>query len=185
MRMTVGDLMCETPVTVGPLATTDEALEKFFEYETPELYVVDKSGRLLGVLPDYELLRTQLSGEARGARVEQLMSRSVPMFALDSDAAEVARLFRDSQCSRVPVVKSGRLIGVVTRADVLRLMAVLRRIDAQPASSAAGPKRPKLMGASKPGVTRVARPKSVAPKSTSKGNRSKPTGRRAKAVAVH
>ena len=69
MRMTVAELMCETPVTLGPECTTDEALEAFFEYETPELYVVDKSGRLLGVLPDYELLKAQLSGEARGACV--------------------------------------------------------------------------------------------------------------------
>ena len=182
MRMTVGDLMCEKPVTVGPQCSTDEALDLFFEYETPELYVVDKVGRLLGVLPDYELLKTQLSGEAQGARVEQLMSPVMPVFTLSSDAAEVARLFRDSQYSRVPVVKAGRLIGVVTRADVLRLMAVLRRIDATPTKNSAGPRRPKLLGLPKTGDTRSARAKSEAPKTSSKP---KPTTRRTRAVAVH
>ena len=185
MRMTVADLMCETPVTVAPDCTTDEALETFFEYETPELYVVDKSGRLLGILPDYELLKTHLSGEARGARVEQLMSRVVPVFTLDSDAAEVARMFRDSQCSRMPVVKSGRLVGVVTRTDVLRLMAVLRRIDAKPPENLAGPKRPKLLAPSKSIKTRTARAKTMASKPAPNRNRSKTTGRREKTVAVH
>jgi CBS domain-containing protein len=185
MRMTVGDLMCETPVTVGPDCTTDEALEAFFEYETPELYVVDKSGRLLGVLPDYELLKTQLSGEARGARVEQLMSRSVPVFGVDVDAAEVAKLFRDNQCSRMPVVKSGRLVGVVTRSDVLRLMVVLRRIDAQPVKNSAGPKRPKLLDTNKPSKTRKARAKTMSAKAAPSRNRSRSSNKRSRTVAIH
>ncbi len=177
MRMTVADLMCETPVTVGPQCTTDEALEAFFEYETPELYVIDKSGRLLGVLPDYEMLKTQLSGEAREARVEQLMSRSVPFCRLDSDAAEVTRMFRDSQFSRLPVIKAGRLVGVVTRADVLRLMAVLRRIDTPAAKAVAGPKRPKHLGPVKSTTTRTTRAKSVGSKSASSRSRSKSASR--------
>ena len=170
MRMTVGDLMCETPVTVRPDCTADEALELFFEYETPELYVVDKSSRLLGVLPDYELLKTHLSGEAQGATVEHLMSRSVPVFTVDSDAADVARMFRDNQCSRMPVVKSDRLVGIVTRTDILRLMAVLRRVDPQPAKSSVGPNRPKLLSKSRSTKTRTARPKTTASKSISKRN---------------
>lgn len=183
MRMSVGDLMCETPVTVGPDCTSDEALEIFFEYETPELYVVDKSGRLLGVLPDYELLKTHLSGEARGACVEQLMSRSVPVFSIDSDAADVARMFRDNQCSRMPVVKSGRLVGIVTRTDILRLMAVLRRIDPQPSATSVGPKRPKLLAPSKSTKTRTARPKTVASKSVAKRNGTKPISRKTRIAA--
>jgi CBS domain-containing protein len=181
MRMTVADLMCETPVTVGPECTTDEALDAFFEYETPELYVVDDFGRLLGVLPDYELLRVQLSGEARGANVDQLMSRSVPVVKIDSDAAEVARLFRDSQCSRLPVVKSGKLIGIVTRNDVLRLMAVLRRIDPQQTKAESVPKRPKHLDAPKSSTTRNSRAKSVNMKAATSRSRSKPARSRAAA----
>ena len=129
MRMTVADLMCETPVTIESGSTCDEALDAFFEFETPELYIVDSAGRLLGILPDYEMVKTQLSGEARGTNVDQFMSPAIRTFTSSSDAAEVARLFRDSGCGRVPVVKAGRLVGVVTRGDVLRLMAVLRRME--------------------------------------------------------
>ena len=161
MRMTVADLMCETPVTIVSGSTSDEALETFFEYETPELYVVNSSGRLLGVLPDYEMLKTQLSGEAREACVDQLMSRTVPTLSPNSDAAEVARMFWDSGCSRIPVVKSGRLVGVVTRGDVLRLMAVLRRIDTPVNRAVADPKRPKHLGLAKPASTRTTRAKSM------------------------
>ena len=178
MRMTVADLMCEMPVTVRPECTTDEALETFFEYEASELYVVDRAGRLLGVLPDYELLKAQLSGEARGATVEDLMSRSVPVVSLGSDAAEVARSFRDCQCSRMPVIKSGRLVGVVTRSDIMRLMAVLRRIDPVSTQEKVGPKRPKHLNIEKSPATRSTRGKSMTLKSTTSRTRSKPATRR-------
>ena len=176
MRMTVADLMCEKPVTVKPEITIDEALDAFYEFETSELYVVDQSGRFLGILPDYELLRAELSGEAKGAHVEQFMSRSVPVVRGDTDAAEVARAFRDSQCGRLPVVKGNRLIGVVTRADVMRVMAVLRRIDA-PVQEVAGPKRPGMF-AQRSTPSRKSRAKSVTAKNSNRRSRSKaPSGK--------
>ncbi len=161
MRMTVADLMCETPVTIESTGSCNQALDMFFEFETPELYVVDLSGRFLGVLPDYELIRAQLSGEAKDTCVEKLMSRMIPALSPDSDASEVARMFRDSSCSRVPVVKSGRLIGVVTRADILRVMAVLRRIDVPVGKSSDAAKRPKLLGSSRTSGSRSSRAKTI------------------------
>ncbi len=136
MRMTVGDLMSQGFVRVSPECSADEALNILDRHDATELYVTDKIGRLLGVLPDYEIIKTQLSGEAHEATVEQLMSRGVPVFQPESDAAEVARLFRDARFGRFPVVSAGRLVGVITRGDIVRLMAVLRRIEA-PSKTAA------------------------------------------------
>lgn len=178
MRMTVADLMCEKPVTVKPQATIDEALDAFYEYETSELYVVDQAGRFLGILPDYELLKAELSGEAHGARVEQFISRSVPVVTIDTDAAVIARAFRDSQCSRLPVVKGSKLIGIVTRADVMRVMAVLRRIDAPAKKEVQAPKRPAMFAKTATTSARKARAKSVNAKSGSRRSPSKAAGSR-------
>jgi CBS domain-containing protein len=130
MRMTVAGLMTQRPVIVSPDCSAHDAVEILSRRQTSELYVVDPVGRLLGIVPDFELVKAELSGEAHGATVENLMSRNVPVFRPDTDAAEVARLFCDGRFSRFPVVAKGRLVGVITRADVVRLMAVLRRIDA-------------------------------------------------------
>ncbi len=129
MRLTVADLMTQRPVVVPPECSADEAVDIISRHEACELYVTDKLGRLLGVVPDFELLKAELSGEASDATVEQLMSRSIPVFTPQSDAAEVARLFRDGRYRQFPIVEGGRLVGVITRGDVVRLMAVLRRID--------------------------------------------------------
>ena len=168
MRMTVGDLMSLDFVKVSPECSADEALNILDRFEATELYVTDKLGRLLGVLPDYEVIKTQLSGEAREATVEQLMSRGIPVFKPESDAAEVARMFRDARFGRFPVVSAGRLVGVITRGDIVRLMAVLRRIDS-PTKSVATPrvKPPKLVS---PRV-RTKRGQTIAKTSTKKATR--------------
>ena len=172
MRMTVAELMSDLPITIGPNCTADQALDAIYEYETPELYVVDKSGRFLGILPDYELLKAELNGEAVQANVEKLMSRIVPTVSPDTDAAEVARSFRESKCSRFPVVKAGKLVGIVTRADVIRVMAVLKRITPEVTEKRVGPKRPKLLSSSKSSANRVSRAKSMEAKPTTRQSRS-------------
>lgn len=166
MRLTVADLMTQRPVNVAPECSADKAVEIISRHGVCELYVTDKQGRLLGVVPDYELLKAELSGEAVDATVEQLMSRNLPVFSPDSDAAEVARLFRDGRFSQFPVVSAGRLVGVITRGDVVRLMAVLRRIDSPvPSRTSGGIKAPKIVTAknrrkqSKPTVAKAITPK--------------------------
>ena len=145
MRMTVADLMTKNLVRISPRCSADEALDILSRHEATELYVTDSVGRLLGVLPDYEIIKTQLSGEADGATVEQFMSRGVPVFQPETDAAEVARLFRDARFNRFPVVSAGRLVGVIGRDDIVRLMAVLRRMKSSTKTAAPVVKPPKLV----------------------------------------
>lgn len=157
MRLTVADLMTKRPVMVSPQCSVDTALEVISRHGVSEIYVADKQGRLLGVVPDFELLKAELSGEAADATVEQLMSRSIPVFAPLSDAAEVARLFRDGRYRQFPVVSAGRLVGVITRQDVMRLMAVLRRIDSPATTRDANRmKAPKILSAKN--RTRLSKP---------------------------
>jgi len=129
MRMTIADLMSQRPVRVSPECTADDALVILDRQEVSELFVTDRQGRLLGILPSYEIVKAQLSGESEGATVDKLMSRSVPVFKPEADAAEVARLFRDARYSQFPVVNGGRLVGMITRIDIIRLMSVLRRMN--------------------------------------------------------
>ena len=62
MRMTVGDLMTKNLVRVSTRCSADDALDILSRHEATELYVTDSLGRLLGVLPDYEIIKVQLRG---------------------------------------------------------------------------------------------------------------------------
>ncbi len=60
MRLTVADLMT-TAVTISPQATLTAALKLLISSKAQELYVVGPRKKLLGILPDYELLKAQLA----------------------------------------------------------------------------------------------------------------------------
>lgn len=155
MRLAVTDLMTQRPVIVAPDCSADAAVEILSRYDASEIYVTDPAGRLLGVVPDFELLKAELSGEASDATVESLMCRNIPVFSPESDAAEVARLFRDGRYAQFPVVSQGKLVGVITRSDVVRLMAVLRRIDAAPCRTIPTRHVPKILARRERGGARM------------------------------
>lgn len=178
MRMTVADLMSNCFVKVSPECSIDMALYKLERHSVSELYVSDSAGRLLGVLPDYEIIKAQLSGESSGTTAEQLMSRAIPVFKPASDAAEVARMFREAHFHQFPVVQSGKLVGVIRRADIVKLMAILRRMDA-PSKTMGKPavKAPKLLSP----VVRTRRSHPVAKSSASRSKFRTAASRKSKA----
>jgi CBS domain-containing protein len=57
-----------------------------------------------------------------GGHVAQVMSREVQTVDAQSDVVEVAELFLNSRFRRFPVMKNGRLVGVISRHDVLRAL---------------------------------------------------------------
>lgn len=119
-RVTVGEVMTGKPARIRQDATLDEALDIILREGVQDLYVVDENGRLTGILPDYELLKAQLTGVAGSGHVESLMTRLVKSFSPEMEIGEAARLFRDCRYTRVAVVRDGRLIGQISRGDVLR-----------------------------------------------------------------
>lgn len=126
MPITVADVMRPQPATIRPNAPLAKAMETICCDEVSELYVTDSLGRLLGILPDYELLKAELGGVPGSELVEDLMTRSLMVFPPHLDVAEAARVFRDCRYTRVAVVDGGQLVGQVTRVDVLRLLVAAR-----------------------------------------------------------
>jgi CBS domain-containing protein len=111
------------PAAIRPEATLTAALELLWQENVEELYVTDALGRLLGVLPDYELLKATLNGDGAEQRVEDLMTRSLVVFAPTLPVLEAARAFRDARHRHVAVAVQGRLVGRNARTGVLRALA--------------------------------------------------------------
>ncbi|MBA4031708.1 MAG: hypothetical protein C0478_12575 [Planctomyces sp.] len=125
MRLTVGDLMT-TAITISPQATLQSALALLVNSGVQELYVVGPKKKLLGILPDYELLKAQLAETDPQATVERWMVASVQTLTPTTDLAVATNLFRAGNCSRAAVLQKGQLVGVVSRLDILRLCLILR-----------------------------------------------------------
>jgi len=133
-QLLVRDLMTERPrTTTGDVPLRRAALE-LIETGLGALPVVDEELRLLGMLSERELMRHLLAtevlsdGSARHATpalqtkktVRDAMTRQVLCVAPEQPVAEVAALMSNKDVERVPVVREGRLVGFLTRSDIVR-----------------------------------------------------------------
>jgi CBS domain-containing protein len=132
--MRTRDVMTTDVVVVGADTPARDAARLLAERGFTALPVVDPLGALVGVVSETELLKDRLPqdprwlvhGEPAAARqtpadaVAQVMTKAPVTVNPNSDLAEVAGLMLDHGVRSVPVVHEGRLVGIVTRRDMLR-----------------------------------------------------------------
>ena len=128
MRITVRDLMVPAAAVAQATTTLATARDLMLRWNAEEAYVVDAAGKLLGVVPDYEFLKAELAGIAGKTPVKSLLSAKVESVDVDADVATVLPKVREGWCGRIAVTERGRLIGRLTRSEVLRLVVHLRQI---------------------------------------------------------
>lgn len=124
-RRSVGDLMTPTAVSVRPGTPFKEIARVLDEYDITAVVVVDDQDRPVGVVSEADLLRRQTSG-GRGSTARDLMTSPAVVAEPGWHAVRAARTMERHHVKRLPVVDGeGRLIGVVSRSDLVRLF--LRR----------------------------------------------------------
>ncbi len=156
--MQASDIMTRTLVTVRPDAAIADAIRLMLEQHVSGLPVVDAGGGLAGIVTEGDLLRRVETGTERprsawrqflrgpsrlaedyirshGRKVAEVMSTEVESVAPSTPIEAIVELMEKRRIKRVPVVEDGRLVGVVSRADLLR---VLERELAQVAVPASG-----------------------------------------------
>lgn len=128
MKVRVRDIMTEHLVTVPPDTNTEEAVSLMLRHGISGMPVVDEEGVLVGVVSEYDLLECVLDQPARIPPVARYMTTEVRTVAPEDDTMEVARIFLECNYRRLPVVEDGRLIGLVSRRDIIRLIDALRSL---------------------------------------------------------
>jgi predicted transcriptional regulator len=90
--------------------------------------VVDEQGNLVGILAEKDCFKVAFTSSYHrepGGWVSEFMSRDVRTIDAEEDIIEVAEMFLNSRYRRFPVMAHGRLVGLISRADVLRALADL------------------------------------------------------------
>lgn len=147
---TVADIMDRDPVTVSPDDSVESLLRTLRESELPGVPVVNGGGRCIGIVTESDLvlrdeeedlrlpLHIDLFGgtvflgrlkpfedrvrKAIASTVADMMTADPLTVAPDTDVRAAARLISEHRHNRLPVVEHGRLVGVVTRLDVLEAL---------------------------------------------------------------
>jgi CBS domain-containing protein len=147
----VRQVMTADPVTVAPDASVEDVVRTMREHELPGLPVVDGDARLLGIVTESDLVIADDEGDlhiphyielfggmvfleplrgfearlrkAAAATARDMMTADPVTVEADDPVRKAARLIADSGHNRLPVTDGGRLVGVVTRVDVLGALA--------------------------------------------------------------
>jgi CBS domain-containing protein len=126
----VDDVMTRDVVSVSPGAAYPEIVAKLLDRGVSALPVVDASGRVVGVVSEADLLpRVEVTDGARrprrkahAMRAEELMTTPAITIRPGAAIAEAARVLDAMRVKRLPVVDTdGRLLGIVSRRDLLRM----------------------------------------------------------------
>lgn len=137
--MLVREVMTTPVVTVASTATVKQAIRLLYERDITAVPVVNGGGRVVGIVSEMDLLRNEFEADPRAfarpvsppdtmppRRVDELMTRQVMTVRETTDVAELAELMMTTGVKSVPVMRESRLVGIVSRRD---LMGVLARSD--------------------------------------------------------
>jgi CBS domain-containing protein len=147
----VRDIMDPNPATVAPETPVEEVVRLMREHELPGVPVVDDDGRCVGIVTEADLVLPDDQGDlhiphyvnlfggtvfleplsrfehrlrkAFASDAADMMTRRPDTVGPDTTVRDAARLIHESGHNRLPVVEDGRLVGVVTRVDVLGALA--------------------------------------------------------------
>lgn len=125
---TVRQYMTTRLVTFTPEMDLHKAIRLLLKHQISGAPVVDARGDLVGLLSKRDCLRVAFSAsyhQEQAGPVSDYMSRGVETVEADARLVEVAERFVRGTFRRFPVVEGGRLVGVISRHDVLRALEEL------------------------------------------------------------
>lgn len=141
--MRAGDVMTQRVVSVAADASILQAAELMLQNKISGLPVVDADGKLVGVVTERDFLRRagaerirprwfevvigpkRLADEyarSHARTVEQVMTAHPITVSDDAPLEDVLRLMEEHKIKRLPIVHEGRLVGIISRSDLLRAL---------------------------------------------------------------
>ena len=132
IRYTIKDVMATKLITFSPETLIGSAIQSFLENKISGAPVVDEKGNLVGMLSEKDCLWTLLESSYYNnlsGYVKDYMSTDLTTINLYDSLSEVAQKFLDLRFRRFPVLKNGKLVGQISRRDVLKAVSNLIKND--------------------------------------------------------
>lgn len=134
--MLVGERMTKRPITVTEDTSLPEALELMRQSKIRRLPVVDKHGRLVGIVTELDLLKASPSPATTlsiyeipylvsKVKMREIMTKNVITVTEDTPIEEAARIMADNKIGGLPVMRGDKLVGIITETDIFKLMLEL------------------------------------------------------------
>jgi CBS domain-containing protein len=125
---TAGDYMSTRLVTLEPQTDVLEAMQRLLDEGISGAPVVDSRGNLLGILTQRDCLAVAVQAayhQEPAGDVSKYMTPNVETLPASASLVEVIEAFRQSRYRRFPVLEGSRLVGQISRRDILRAILEL------------------------------------------------------------
>ncbi|MGA9350272.1 MAG: CBS and ACT domain-containing protein [Anaerolineae bacterium] len=127
--MLVGERMTKRPITTAPDTPIDDALKLMRESKVRRLPVVDKKGKLVGIVAEKDLLYVSPSPATSLSiyelhyliakiKVQDVMCKDVITVTEYTPLEEAARVMADNKIGSLPVMRDDKLVGIITETDL-------------------------------------------------------------------
>jgi len=148
--MHAADIMTRNVITVGPKTEVREIVDLMLKNHISAVPVLDDSGRVIGMVSEGDLMRrvenntdrrdswwlTALFSarndvdayiKSRGRRAEDIMTRDPITISEDTPLYKIAQTLEKKRIKRVPVVTDGKLVGIVSRSNLLQGFSMMQK----------------------------------------------------------
>ena len=130
--MLVGDRMTEGPITITEDTSIDKALKLMHDQKIRRLPVLDKHGKLVGIVSEKDLLYVSPSPATSLSmweiphllskiKMQDTMTKDVITVTEDVPLEEAARIMADNKVGGLPVMRDGDLVGIITETDMFKV----------------------------------------------------------------
>lgn len=120
--MVAKDIMTKKVITITPTASLKELARTLIKNRISGAPVADKSGKILGVVSEADLVAK------KGKQVKAIMSDKVISVTEETTVETIASLMTTHKIKRLPVMRGEKLVGIVSRADIVRAIAMGKHI---------------------------------------------------------
>lgn len=115
------DIMTRPVVAAGRTTTARDLAIQMFLGGFSGMPITERDGTIVGIVTEFDVIRAIRSGKpVETTLAEDIMSRDVISVDVEAPIDDIVEIFEREKILRVPVTDRGKLIGVVSRPDVLR-----------------------------------------------------------------
>ncbi|MHC4741348.1 MAG: CBS domain-containing protein [Planctomycetota bacterium] len=121
------DIMTTNVVTVKKDMLLTDVISLLLRWHISATPVVDDEDKMVGIVSEIDLVNLAFDGNAADTVVEEIMVTDVVWFSPSTELADLVQVFSQKHLRRVPILENDKVVGIVSRRDILR--ELLRRYN--------------------------------------------------------
>jgi CBS domain-containing protein len=120
--MIAKDIMTRDVITVNPAMTVKSLAMMLIKNQISGAPVADKVGKIVGVVSESDIVAK------KGKDVKSIMSKKIISVREETPVEEIARMMTTHHIKRLPVMNDGKVVGIVSRADIVSAIALGKHV---------------------------------------------------------